>query len=48
MIWLALAVLAVEELAIWLIVRKTLGPIDWKKLNEPTDLATLLAQSWYR
>lgn len=37
MIWVALAVLALEELAIWFTVRKTLGPVDWSKLNEPFD-----------
>lgn len=47
MMW-ALAVLALEELAIWLIVRKTVGPIDWSKLQEPTDLAAVMFHTWYR
>lgn len=47
MMW-ALLVLAVEELAIWLVVRRTVGPVDWSKLQEPTDLATILANTWYR
>jgi hypothetical protein len=36
MMW-AFVVLALEELAIWLIVRKTLGPIDWSQFNKPFD-----------
>jgi hypothetical protein len=45
---LALAVLVGEEFAIWLVVRRTLGPVDFEALNEPTDLATILAAQLYR
>jgi hypothetical protein len=33
---------------IWLVVRRTLGPVDFEALNEPTDLATILAAQLYR
>jgi hypothetical protein len=45
---LAFAVLAGEESPIWLAVRRTLGPVDFEALNEPTDPATILAAQLYR